>query len=106
MTWFNLFKGTLCAVLMLGLVGCGGGTVSDYQLPQTTNVPTAKENVKTWLTGVAEAGELDSGAEIMGEQFDKLAQEGVDLKEDFEKLKSTKGSSAIKSLAQSMLSKL
>ena len=91
-------------------IGCGGGAVSDHKPPTSTNVPTAKEEVASWLKGVAESGEIDSGAELMKAAVDKLKQAGVKnvdaIQKDMTALISTKESSAIKTKANALLKKL
>lgn len=102
------------AAVVLGtclvLPGCGGGSVSDHDLPAGTNAPTTIENVRSWLEGVAQNGELDSGITLMHEEAEKLQAEGVasadEIAAGLKELESAKGSSAIKSKAKSLLSKL
>jgi len=108
MTRFAFAAAMLGAGLMLS--GCGGGSVNDYELPAGTDAPTATENVRTWLEGVAKSGELDSGISVMHEEADKLKADGVaaadEIAAGLKELESASSSSAIKSKAKSLLDKL
>ena len=90
-------------------IGCSGGS-KEYDLPTSDKVPTAKENVVNWLKGVAEAGEVDSGGEMMKDEIAKLKLEGFEkadeIQADIDALMSTKGSKAIKTKANAILAKL
>lgn len=97
----------VCSGLMLlALAGCG----EENPNFQGTKVPTNTEVVRSWLEGVAQRGQLDSGAEVMGEQIAGLKKEGVAkadaLAAAFEELKQARSPSAIRSQAQEMLKML
>ena len=96
---------SLAAILPV-FTGCTDARVDQYDLPSGTKVPTAKETVRGWLQGLAESGELDSGAEIMGEKVNELAKEGVDIKADFDELMKTASGPALKEKASELLKKI
>lgn len=94
------------ALVLLTLAGCG----EENPNLQGTIVPTKTETVRNWLQGVAQRGQLDSGAEVMRKEIVGLKKEGV-AKADaiaakFDKLIKTRSPAAIRSQAQEMLKML
>jgi len=102
---------TGCGVLMLCCVlaaGCGDGRETHFD--EGTIVATHTENVRSWLQGVAQSGQLDSGADIMRDEIAGMKEEGVEsadaLLVDFEQLMQARGAAALKAKAADMLKKL
>ncbi|MCG6158040.1 hypothetical protein [Rubinisphaera margarita] len=103
----------ICVCLLgIGLLlpGCGGGSVSDQELPAGSNAPSPTENVRVWLEGVAESGQLDSGISMMHEEAEKMKANGVanadEIATGLKELETASGSSAIKSKANALLQKV
>ncbi len=99
------------AVSPLFVAGCGSPE-QEYVQPQATVEVKASDNVRTWLQGVAESGQLDSGASVIKDDIEKLRAEGVDgatvdeLLQDADELIGMSQSSQITAKANDMLGKL
>lgn len=95
--------------LLLSLVlGCGDGRETHFE--EGTIVTTHTQNVRTWLEGVSQSGQLDSGAMLMKDEVAQMKSEGVDnvdeLSSDLDALLAAKGAAQVKAKAKSMLAKL
>lgn len=99
--------GAVALVLSL-LLGCGDGRETHYD--EGTIVSTHTQNVRTWLEGVAQSGQLDSGAMLMKDEVAQMKTEGVDnvdeISSDLDALLNTKGAAQIKAKAKALLAKL
>lgn len=108
-TIFRAFGAALVAGISLMTTGCGG-YVSDHNLPAGSSTSTATENVRVWLQGVAQNGELDSGVSLIPDEIAKMKAEGVDnadkIEQEFDQLESQKGPAAIKTKANAILNML
>ena len=98
----------LCAAVGLAATGCGDGRETHFD--EGTIVTTHTDNVRTWLEGVAQSGQLDSGADIMRDEITGMKEEGFAttdaLLADFDQLKQAKGPGAVKAKATEMLGKM
>lgn len=96
------------AIFVLSVVGCGGS--SQEQDISGTVVTTHTQNVRSWLEGVAQSGQLDSGAMLMKDEIAQLKGEGVEkadeLQKDLDELLNMKNPAQIRSKASAMAAKL
>ena len=97
----------LCGLcLSLAFAGCSGN-----DLPKPVSVtPGASPALKQMLDGVAESGELGSGAEAIQTELDNLAKtdaaKAKALKADLEKMQKLSEPDEVKGLAKQMAGKL
>lgn len=99
---------TLLSFAALLVVGCGDGRETHFD--EGTIVPTHTENVRGWLEGVAQSGQLDSGADVMRDEITGMKEEGAAnadaLLADFDQLVKTQAPAGVKAKATEMLKKL
>ncbi len=102
--WFVPLFGLVLAVA----VGCGDGRETHFD--EGTIVATHTEKVRTWLEGVAQTGQLDSGAAIMRDEIAAMEEEGHTntdaLLADFEQLEQSRNPAAVRAKASEMLEKI
>lgn len=64
-------------VFMTGIIlGCNGGS-ADYEFPEATQEVTQIQAFRDTVQSYADSGQLDSGAELLVEEVDQLADAGV-----------------------------
>ena len=103
--------GRLAPVLALfAMLAAGCGESRETHFEEGTIVPTHTEIVRGWLEGVAQSGQLDSGAATMKDEIQALSEEGVtttaELLADYEELSKGGSPAKVKAKAQEMLTKL
>ena len=98
----------LLSLAAMFAIGCGDGRETHFD--EGTIVATHTENVRGWLEGLANSGQLDSGADIMRDEITAMKDEGVTntdaLLADFDQLVKMQSPAAIKAKAAEMLKKL
>lgn len=101
---------SIISALVLGstvlfAAGCGSGqqTYSNQPIKDVT----VTENVRNWLNGVAESGQLDSGATVMRGEIEKLRADTTikvdDLLKGYDELMSSKSPQQRKAKAQELI---
>jgi len=98
------------AVLLLLAICAGCGSSA----PQYAEVPSVKEitpadNVRTFLTGLSESGQIDSGAMILKENLELMKTGGANVDEllkDADELVKMPSGARAKAKAKEMLDKL
>lgn len=104
---------SLVGSLLLGgcvvcAVGCGGSGEQKYAEQPIVEVK-AVDNVRAWLQGVADSGELDSGADTIKDTIQQMKTEGANvdqLLKDADELIAMKAHNQIKAKAKAMLDSL
>ena len=100
-------------LLSAGVIFVGCDT-EPADLPQYSKQPivtvTPAQQVRQWLQGVAESGQLDSGAEVIKDMIEQMRESGTtnvdELLTDADELIKMKGTSQIKAKANEILGKI
>lgn len=93
-----------CFALSLPLAGCGPAEQKYETSATPAPVPTAEDNVRTWLEGVAASGELDSGADSVKELLSTLSGPNqAELSQKMDAMMKLNDQNQIKARANEML---
>ncbi|MBD3674441.1 MAG: hypothetical protein HUJ26_13040 [Planctomycetaceae bacterium] len=91
------------------MLGCGGGS-ADYEFPEAKQEVTQLQAFRDTVKSYADSGQLDSGAELLVEEVDQLADAGVsnvsEVKAKVQELVASKSSAETKKIANEILAML
>ena len=101
----------MCGLLFVFAMSFGCGSEEQgYEEPTKAVVVSPSQSVKTWLDGVAQSDQLDSGSMVLLDQIDQMKAAGAanadELKQDAEELLKLKNPAKIKSKAKEMVEKI
>ena len=99
----------LSSLVPMLVIGCTGGS-ADYDYPEATKEVSKVQLFRDTLKPYAETGQLDSGAELLADQVDQLADAGVsnvsEIKAKVTELAASKNPANTKKIANEILAML
>ena len=103
-----LLKLTLLTMLAM-LTGCNGGS-AEFEYPEATQKVSQLQSFRSTVKVYADSGQLDSGAELLVEEVDQLADAGVtnvaEVKAKVQELVASKSPAETKKIANEILGML